>query len=117
MLSARLAGWGIFKASLFHSNLLLSDNQSLEEESKAVLRSSPWLWLTHGGILMGGKHLWCSMPAAATISASQMLSPRQGLGSLLTCPQHPGERPQVTRALSTAHSPTHIATSLTSARQ
>lgn len=55
--STSLANPGILKASLLHSDLLLSDNQSLGEASRAALGSSPWCWLTHSGILTGGKNI------------------------------------------------------------
>lgn len=58
LLSTSQANPGIFKASLFHSDLFPSNNQSLREESKAALGSSPWHWLTRSGILTGGKNIF-----------------------------------------------------------
>lgn len=63
LLGTSLPNPGIFKVSLFHSDLPLSDNQRLGEEGKAALGGSPWHWLTHSGILTGGKNISLALSA------------------------------------------------------
>lgn len=97
---------GIFKVSLFRSDLLWSDNQRLGEESKAAWGSSPWHRLTHSGILTGGKNIslafsagCChrlsfqdpvSLPRASAASSPVHTPPSQG-----SEPRSPSPKPQL----------------------